>query len=58
MVKDSLAQGLLVTILFYILMIFLKLAGICSLPDFVFTKNGVILFYIFISIGVILFMRI
>jgi len=58
MVKKSLIQGLFLLIGLYLVLIFFNIFEIKLVDDFIFTAQGFFLFYIFISIGVILFMRI
>ncbi|PIN98390.1 MAG: hypothetical protein COT90_04600 [Candidatus Diapherotrites archaeon CG10_big_fil_rev_8_21_14_0_10_31_34] len=59
MIKKSLIQGLYLTIIFYMAVISLKLAEISFFDySFLFTPQGFFLFYVFIAIGTLMFMRI
>ncbi len=59
MIKKSLIQGLLLCIAFYLAIFFFNIVFEIKLVDvFTFSQQGIVLFYIFISVGVIMFMRI
>ena len=58
MIKKSLIQGLLTCIFLYLIIIFFQIQGIELVNPFIFTENGFIMFYIMVSVGVFMFMRI
>jgi hypothetical protein len=58
MIKKSLVEGLYITIIFYLAVIMANaLLGIKLVSEFIFTAQGIIVFYLMVSVGTLMFMR-
>ncbi|MFH1895030.1 MAG: hypothetical protein ABIJ74_00400 [archaeon] len=58
MIKKSLLQGFFWCGIIYLIIIFFNLLGIRLADSFIFSSAGVVSFFIAVSVGVFMFMRI